>query len=277
MKPSSLALKCLRAVTPPLLTSVARRIFLPPASSTFQGPYRSWQEAVAASDGWDSDEIIDKVYQSMCAVRDGKAVFEQDSLLYDRIDYSPTILMFLMLSVSLDKIALDIVDFGGSLASNYYQCRRIVEALSRTGIRISWNIVEQPKFVELGRKHFSNEHLSFHVSLEDCLATRPQRPIMFTGSFQCLAEPLKILDQLFSANVPLIAFDRLIVGPSAEHAIYVQVPPPHIYTRTFPTWMFSKDRLIEYFDARNYNLAEYLPDHPDQPFDHCGMVFVKGT
>lgn len=65
---------------------------------------------------------------------------------------------------------LNLINFGGSLGSSYFQNRKFLLHLKE----LKWNIVEQKKMVECGKKYFENEHLNFYYNLVDC--TKEQNP-----------------------------------------------------------------------------------------------------
>jgi hypothetical protein len=48
--------------------------------------YPSWDQAEQASEGYDSDSVIEKVRKAAKLVFDGEAVYERDSVVFDEID-----------------------------------------------------------------------------------------------------------------------------------------------------------------------------------------------
>ena len=271
-----------RSLCPPVLwdfgRSVKSRLHETPAPvprRPFVGPLDSWQEAVERSDGWDADAITTKSLDAALKVRDGLAEWEQDTILSQKILYSPAILAMLVLALSRSRERLSVIDFGGNLATNYYQNRKVLGALA--GTRVTWTIVERPIFVELGRQHFARDGLDFHASIDDALRALGGAPdaFLFSGSLQCLAEPIASLDRVAASRVSVLAFDRLLVSPDDAHRVYVQCPDPeYYYPATYPTWCFAKTPFIEYLGAKGYALVEDFTQTPDAQFDHCGMVFV---
>jgi putative methyltransferase (TIGR04325 family) len=269
-----------RALCPPVLWDFGHQLKsgfrnAPALERPFIGPFDSWGEAVARSDGWDADQITQKALDAALRVRDGLAEFEQDTLLRQKIVYSPTILAFLVLSLARQKFHLDLIDFGGGLATNYFQNRKILAHLD--GIPVSWNIIERPSLAELGRQHFAHPGLRFFSSLEDARRTLPGFPeaFMFSGSLQCLEKPMAMLDSVIALGATTLAFDRLIVSPDDEDRVFIQCPDPQVYYRaTYPTWCFSKDRFIDRLRAKGFELVEDFTNAPEAHFDHCGMVFL---
>ena len=271
-----------RSLCPPVLWDIGRSVKSrlhdtpqPVVHQPFVGPLDSWQQAVARSDGWDADAITAKTLDAALKVRDGLVEWEQDTILSQKILYSPAILAMLALALSRRREHLNVIDFGGNLATNYYQNRKILRRLA--GTRVTWSIVERPIFVELGRQHFARDGLEFHASVDEALQALGDTPdaFLFSGSLQCLAEPIATLERVAASGVRVLAFDRLIVSPDDTHRIYVQCPDPDYYYRaTYPTWCFAKAPFIAHLGAKGYSLVEDFTQTPDAQFDHCGLVFV---
>lgn len=107
--------KALKLLLPPILLLPFRR---PTPPSTHRGSFGRWFDAVAAADGYDSPAILEKQRAAARKVRDGEAVFERDSVLFDRIQYSFPMLAALLLAAGLNRDKLTILDFGGALGSS---------------------------------------------------------------------------------------------------------------------------------------------------------------
>ena len=60
-----------------------------------------------------------------------------------------------------DNHVVNILDFGGSLGSSYFQNRKLLE-----GIPVEWNVVEQANFVDYGRREVPE--INFHYKISDC-------------------------------------------------------------------------------------------------------------
>jgi len=243
----------------------------------FEGPVSSWAEAERQSDGWDAQVILDKTLDVSLKVKRGDIVFQQDTVVYDRIRYSDTILAFLTLVASANDGAINIVDFGGSLGTNFFQNRHVLKTCMEGG-NCAWSIIERKAIVNFGRKHFQNEILRFFETVDEArrvLRTLP-RSVLFSGSLQCLENPYFILDQVIGAGVDLLAFDRLLCSPIQEHEIYIQNPDPHrYYAASYPVWCFSRTKFIEYLGARSFELIAELSQRPELTFNHAGMIFRR--
>jgi putative methyltransferase (TIGR04325 family) len=274
-----------RSLCPPILWelghTIKTRLHPPPPPPVryplFKGPLSSWTEAVAQSDGWDSAAITAKTFEAALKVQNGEAEYEQDTHVLRNICYSPTILAFLALALSRNRQRLDVVDFGGGLATNYFQNRKILRQLADRPV--TWTIVERAAFVELGRRHFARPGLRFVADLEGAVADLAHAPeaILFSGSLQYVAEPMSVLDKAVALGARTLAFDRLLVSPDGAHAIFVQCPDPQLYyPATYPVWCFSKPLFVDHLLRKGFTLVEDFTQQPDARFDHCGLVFVAG-
>ena len=270
----------LRSLTPPVVWQLAHRLKHSGVSTRvgFEGPYSSWAAASSQATGWDSPLITEKTLAAALKVRDGQAVVEQDGLLRKQIPYSATILAFLLIAFARQKSGLDIIDFGGGLGSNYYQNRKVLHQLTPTPI--SWSVVERPIFANLGAEQFQSSELNFSSSLGDVLS-RPApsgEALLFSGSLQCVPDPFSLLELVVDSKIKLVAFDRVLVSPSLDHAIFVQNPDPNIYYQAnYPVWCFSRDRMIKWLSDNGFSLVEHFTYNPETHFDHCGMIFVRQT
>jgi putative methyltransferase (TIGR04325 family) len=271
-----------RAVTPPLLWELARRLKSgqpkPEAArpTVFTGPLASWADALRQSDGWDAPAITRKTLEVSRQVRDGTIAFQQDTIAHESVRYSATVLAFLLLATSGRTGRCEIIDFGGSLGTHYYQNRKILAQI--TGSTVGWNIVERPDIAALGREHFREPGLTFFASLAEAKAalSAPPAAFLFSGSLQCLEEPFRALDDAVALGARVLAFDRLLVSPGERHEIYLQRPNPQRYYRaTYPAWCFAKGPFIAAVEARGFTRVDQFTDAPRRPFDHCGLLFVR--
>lgn len=62
----------------------------------FFGKYSSWELCQSQCDGYDAQEIINKVYQAMLKVKNNEAKSERDSVVFHKVQYSWPMLAALM-------------------------------------------------------------------------------------------------------------------------------------------------------------------------------------
>jgi putative methyltransferase (TIGR04325 family) len=265
--PSARFRTALQLLTPPIVWRLARRLR---SRGPMEGPFASWEAASASATGWDSPGIVEQALAAAREVRDGAAAFERDSVARETIIYSPTILAALLLAADRHH-ALNVIDFGGGLGSNYYQNLKLVRALSATST--SWNVVERAPLARIGAEQFQTAQLRFH---DDLGAVRLDRPVLlFTGSLQYVADAFGLLADAV-ARADIIALDRVLVWRQPQHAVFVQrLDARRFGPVTLPTWCFAKDALIDWFVARGFVLVEQFAAGPQRRFENCGLLFVR--
>src|SRR2546423_4469658 len=129
-----------KEILPPVLVKLLTRT----SRYGWKGNYSTWQEAIRHCNGYDSPGILEKVKFSALKVKKGVAPYERDSVLFDRIAYSWPLLASLLWIAAKNRGRLNVLDFGGSLGSSYFQNRQFISGLNE----IRWYVIEQPNFVE---------------------------------------------------------------------------------------------------------------------------------
>jgi putative methyltransferase (TIGR04325 family) len=256
-----------RSLCPPVIWNLAKRAKAGPKKETgFKGPYASWKQAVDNSNGWNSPEILEKAVAAAEAVIAGQAEFEQDTIVREHIRYSPLILGFLYLA-GTDRV--DVVDFGGSVATNYLQNRKLIAGIPRT-----WRIVEIPELVKVANQRIQIDGVSFHARLREVL---PATNILYSGSLQYLEHPFDSLQETVDGGAQLIALDRLLVSRRFQSEIYVQQPSSRYYASSYPVWGFSLTEITRWFETRGFHLVEHFASETQMegPFAQCGLLFSK--
>jgi len=84
----------IKSLIPPILLDTIKRFKV--NKYGWEGNYSTWQEAQKDSIGYDSDKIIEAVKTSVLKVKNGEAVYERDSVIFDEIHYSWPLLAGLM-------------------------------------------------------------------------------------------------------------------------------------------------------------------------------------
>lgn len=240
----------------------------------FFGNYKTWEDAQKKSIGYDSELILEKVKKAILKVKNGQAIYERDSVLFDKIQYSWPLLASLLWVASNNENKLNLIDFGGSLGSSYFQNRDFLIHLKE----LNWNVIEQSNFVECGQRFIVDEHLHFYFSIEECLKVQNPNVVVFSSVLQYLEEPYNLLEYVINHDFPYIIFDRTTVIDGMKDQITVQKVPPQIYEASYPArflsetkllkLMSSKYQLITDFEALNQTI--YFED--TQAFDK-GFVF----
>ncbi|TGK79437.1 methyltransferase, TIGR04325 family [Leptospira bourretii] len=216
----------------------------------FYGNFSKWEDAVKQCSGYASEGILEKVKNSLLKVKNGEAVYERDSVLFDEIHYSLPLLVSLLYVSSENNGKLNLLDFGGSLGSTFFQNRKFLNGLSFC----KWSIVEQPHFVRCGIEHFQNEKLAFFNTIKEAVKENRPNVILFSSTIQYLENPQSILEQVSELNFDYIIFDRtpLIYG-NVEERIMIQRVPEEIYKAEIPI-RFMNYRTLLSFVNKSYEL-----------------------
>jgi putative methyltransferase (TIGR04325 family) len=234
---------------PPIIFRLLHRIIFPDSSISFQNFFDRWEDAQAASSGYDAKDILQKVKASTLKVKYGEAAYERDSVIFDKIQYSWPILAGLMSVAARNRGKLDVLDFGGSLGSSYFQNRKFLDSLTE----VYWSIVEQPNFVACGHEYIEDTCLKFYSSIKECLAERKPNIILLSSVLQYLESPHSLLLDLTNVGAEYLIIDRTPFLESETDLIVVQHVPAEIYTASYPSWLFSKS-LIQNYLSQNWDL-----------------------
>jgi putative methyltransferase (TIGR04325 family) len=229
-----------KAVTPPIALDIYRNLS---RKAGFFGNYRTWDEARRASGGYDSDVILNKVKDALLKVKTGEAVYERDSVLFEKIEYSWPLLAGLLWVASRSGNKLNLADFGGSLGSSYYQNRIFLSHLSE----LRWSIIEQEKFVQCGKQYFEDGHLKFYDNLDECILERHPDAILLSSVIQYLEKPYDLLAEVLRKGFTYIIIDRTSFLEKGDDRLTVQKVPPEIYPASYPAWFFNRTRFLNLF------------------------------
>jgi putative methyltransferase (TIGR04325 family) len=233
----------LHQLTPPIVSYLVERLRSnqPTGAYGLSGDYHSWDEAMAASTGYDSDIILEKTRAALLKVKNGEAAYERDSVLFDDIQYSWPLLAGLMWVAAKSGGRLNVLDFGGSLGSSYFQNRAFIRQLPD----IRWNIVEQPAHIRDGRRLFQNEHLRFYESIEECLSHTAPNVIVVSGVLQYLEHPYNLLATMLKLSSISVIIDRTPYWNGDYDRLSIQRVDPKIFDVSYPLWVFSLRKFRE--------------------------------
>lgn len=237
----------------------------------WHGNYSTWEIAEKESSGYNNPVILKKVAESTRKILSGNVVYERDSVLFDKTEYSFPLLAGLLWVAASKKSRLNVLDFGGSLGTTYYQNRWFLDSVEE----INWCIVEQPDVVEEGRKNFSSETIRFFYSIEECCREYEIDVILLSSVLQYIKEPYKLLDQLISRNFEYILVDRTPFIEKDDR-ITIQKVHPSIYKATYPCWFFNRSKFIRYFTGSYELVLEFdALDKANIPSEFKGFIFKK--
>lgn len=242
--------------------------------SGWKGNYSTWDEAEKYSNGYDSEKIVEKVLCSTLKVRSGEAIFERDSVLFNEIEYSQPMLLALLLACKNKSIK--ILDFGGALGSHYYQNKSFLKKNYEID-DISWNIIEQKKYVDIGIDQLTNDELKFFYSIEEYQEKVPQTNIIIlSGVLSYLENYEIIIEKLCDIESDYIIVDRTLM--CEDDIITVQTVPDHIYKASYPCRIFSKEKLINKFNkSKKYEIImDYKSNIDDDVYINEKVAISRG-
>ena len=256
--------KAVKLLAPPLLVQVGQRL-RGTATVRHEGAYPNWTAATAAATGYDAANILEIQRAAMRKVRDGEAVHERDSVLFDEIEYFFPTLAALLLIASRNKERLRVLDFGGALGSSYYQNRQMLAHLAQ----LQWHVVEQPHFVEAGQAEFENRHLRFFPTLDAAWQAGAPDVVLLSSVLQYLEDPARLLHDIADRAPPYILVDRTPVMDQGAERITVQTVPPSIYPARYACRLFAPGAIAAAL-AERYDLRYAFKAH-------IGTVIAVGT
>lgn len=265
--------KIIKDFIPPVVARLVKKIT--GAEFGFFGDYKTWEDAGKCSPGYDSDVIFERVRDSLVKVRDGKAVYERDSVLFDQIEYSWPLLSGLMLAAAENGGSLSVLDFGGSLGSTFFQNQKFLKCIPK----LKWNIVEHKKIVEYGRRFFENDILRFYFEPEECFAVNPDINVIILSSvIHYMEKPYDIIKRLLSKNADYIIVDRTPLLRGSAEKIVIQKISPEIAAISCPAWLLSRERFLASFSGA-YDLFEEFEgfEKINIECDFKGFIFKKKT
>lgn len=216
---------------------------------TFSGPFDEWSSALEKADGYDASLILETTLKAALRARQGIVKYERDSVEFDEIEYSWPLLAFLMWSLRHKK-SLNVLDFGGSLGTSYFQNQEFFD----TSVDLSWTVVEQPHFVDAGSKYIQNKQLTFESDLKSYFASQTPDIILLSSVLHYLQDPYLTLELMAYSGAPLILIDRTILNRLNTDKVFIQKNPKTIYDISYPVWSLSQQKIISFMEDHGYIL-----------------------
>lgn len=263
----------LKNILPPFIVNAYKSIV---QKDHFFGNFNNWEEAKKKSLGYEASVILERVKKALLKVKNGEAVFERDSVTFDKIEYSWPLLASLLWISTQNNNELRVVDFGGSLGSSYFQNISFLKHLTV----ISWNVVEQPHFVTCGKIFFEDNNLHFFDNIKSCVEKTESKTIIFSGVIQYLEKPFVVLQEVVDQNIEYVIFDRTPTITESNR-IVVQRVKETIYPASFPSWLFNENDFSNFFLKKHYDLVAEFRANDGVWFsnglrvEHKGFIFKR--
>ncbi|WP_027327692.1 methyltransferase, TIGR04325 family [Helicobacter pametensis] len=267
----------IKSLIPPIILQIINKI----SNRNIQwvGDYSTWQEASLQVRGYDPDIYLQKLIDITKIVRDDESKCERDSVLFDQITHPYPLLSNLFSIVThLQTQSLYILDFGGSLGSLYFQNRKFFRLLPH----LTWNILEQDKIIDAGKRYFESPPLFFHSTIKDAkvnLKSNNTKILILSSVLQYLENPYSTLQWLLSEiDFDAIIIDRTPFSRDQQHRIIIQKVPQKIYKTQYPCHLFSKQDFLEFIDREGYSLFDEFESYCDahtSRFKSLGFSFLR--
>jgi len=206
------------------------------------GKYETYLEAKQFASGYDDERILKKAIYAAQLVSENKVLFERDGFLFHKYFYSNPIQIVLSMIGGSQKNYLNVVDYGGSLGSSYFQYQPLLHFFKK----VSWRIIEQEKICRASLDIFKGGDLRFYSSLNECITDcNPNIDLMlFSSSLQYLEDPLSILSGASAVNSRYLVLDRISVSNDERDWVTIQYVRS-TYKASYPVWIFSERALLQ--------------------------------
>ena len=211
-----------------------------------RGNYRTWEQALKFSKGYNDNIIFEKTVESLKKVLLKQAIFERDSFMFYKESYDETLLLiFKKIKKKIKKIYL--CDYGGSLGSLYFQHR----SLFKSNL-IDWNVVEQKHYVKYANNKIDIKNLYFYDNL-NFLSKKRINVVLFSSSLQYLKYPYQILDKMIKKKISKIIIHRSPFMKNNE-IIKIQYIPKHIYDSSYPIRILNINKICNKLKKAGYKI-----------------------
>lgn len=261
----------IKGLFPPILNTLRWYSF----KYGWKGNYKTYEEAKSKCKGYDEDHILNRIIETTAKVKNGEAVYERDGIIYDKVNINFHLLSVLLLVASRNGNKLTIIDFGGSLGTSYYQNIQYLSHL----VDLNWCIIEQPKFVEAGKKYFENEHVKFYYSLEECFYEYPTPDLLLISSaLQYMPQPYELLKKVQTYKIPYLLLDLVGFNDRNEDRITIQSVPPVFYgiEASYPCTFFSRLKLETQLKADYVKKFDFISE-PEKYYIGLKPFFYEGS
>jgi len=230
-----------------------------PDAVHYSAPLPSWDDAVARAAGYDAPQVLDMVRAAALKVRRGEAAYECDGLAHPVLRLRWPLVACLLRAFAQrgaePAVPFHVVDFGGSLASAYFQNRSMLDAIRP----LLWSVVELPAVVACGNAEFADARLAFFTAMADAAARAPIDVALFSGSLEYLAAPYAILGEAAALAPGHILLDTLHVSDSGRDEFRLQTLTAPYYPATLAVRFFAPETLKAHMDRLAYDLIATLP------------------
>lgn len=257
--------KAIRKIRKFLLTSENEKMVF-----GFFGDYSSFEEVSALCNGYSANNIIEATLSSTLKVKNGEAIFERDSFIFDKIQYSYPLLACLFKVAVEHNNKLRVLDFGGALGSHYYQNKEFLQPIHIE----QWTVVEQLAYVNLGNEKIADGILDFAYNIED---VKNANILLSSSTLQYMEEPYLWAKKFIDSGIDYILLDRIQFNAEKRDRLTLQTVPPEIYNAQYPSWFLIEEKLIEIMREKYDMILDFdsTIDRANIPSYYKGFLFKK--
>lgn len=216
----------------------------------FMGDYDSWQEVESLAGGYNKSNILQKTLESTLKVKNKQAVFERDSYICDKIQYSYPLLVALFKIATENNNTLNIVDFGGAFGSHYFQNKDFLKPIDIK----AWSVVEQSDYIKIGNEKIADSTLHFYYSIDDITNADV---LILSSVIQYLEKPYEWLDKFIAKNYKYIIIDRTGFSTEQRNRLTLQIVPKEIYEASYPAWFLNESEVLAKFKEKYDILLDF--------------------
>ncbi|MBA3704731.1 MAG: methyltransferase, TIGR04325 family [Bacteroidetes bacterium] len=266
-------INALKNMIPSALKKLYYRLISEPVKHGWFGDYSTWAEAQQKCTGYAAENILEKVKNSLLQVRNGEAAYERDSVLFDEVEYSEPLLQAFKMIANENNNTLNVIDFGGSLGSSFFQNKGFLSNLTE----FKWNIVEQKHFVDCGKHYFEDQQLKFYYTIEEALQKNKAQVLLLSSVIQYFEKPYELIERCMKYEFDYIIIDRTAFIENKPERITVQVVPEFIYKASYAAWFLNEQKFLDAFKNR-YKVMNGFVSEQSKPMkiDQKTQVYWKG-
>ena len=237
----------------------------------FVGNFKTFEEASSKCKGYSAQNILDKTLDAVLKVKNGEAVFERDSAIFDTVQYSFQMLSALFKAGIENNNQLNVLDFGGSLGSHYFQNKDFLKPIKIN----NWTVVEQPHYVKVGNEQIADGILNFKNSIDE---VQDADILILSSVLQYLPNPYEFAEKFANTGIKYILIDRTPFALK-EEKLTIQIVPKCLYKAEYPAWFLDENKIKEIFSKKYEIMYEYeLPEYNYSskiPQHHMCWLFKK--
>lgn len=242
----------------------------------WKGNYPDFATAAAKASGYDAAAILVRIQQSTRKAMRGEIAFERDGIEYATPETNFHLLSSLLLVAAENDLHLNVLDFGGSLGTTYFQHRQHFRHLKS----LHWSVVEQPHYVAAGQAEFATDQLHFYATINDCLAEQKPQVIVVNGVLQYIPDWEALVQEMAATQVPYLLLDYVGYNLQDKERITIQHVPPVFYgvPASYACRFFNKNQQWSFLQ-KNYQQVFAFRSSPDryylglQPFYYEGQLW----